>query len=57
MGAADRSRDPAQQMTSSSNESGVNAAITPDQPNIAYIPIVMFCCPNIIRNEPCLCGP
>jgi len=53
MGAADRSRDPAQQMTSSFNESGVNAAITPDQPNIAYIPIFMFCCPNIIKNEPC----
>lgn len=27
------------------------------QSQVNYIPIVIFCCPNILKNEPCHCGP
>ena len=28
-----------------------------DDPKVAFIPIVMFCCPAVLKNEPCKCGP
>jgi len=24
--------------------------------NIQYVPIMVMCCPNILKNEPCYCG-
>ena len=24
--------------------------------NVQYIPIMIVCCPNLMKNEPCFCG-
>jgi hypothetical protein len=34
----------------SGNNSGSNGS------NIQYVPILVMCCPNLLRNEPCFCG-
>jgi hypothetical protein len=51
-----RMQDPSITPPQTSSE-GNNGGAANQQPSITYVPIILFCCPNIIKNEPCFCGP
>ena len=42
--------------TAMSHAPGSGSGNANSNSNIQYVPILIVCCPNILKNEPCFCG-